>query len=380
MSQQAAEASRRVDETRRSAEQEMRRMSESMVRVMTERDRQMSESVSRLGGSFSSALASATQSVVRAQQDREQQQRQQEAEEGGSNGDAIKTALAIVGGVVGGVVLSLGGGWGFWMWTRRRARKGNKDGTGARKWRGGLGEKGGSTGAGVRIGFPELKSTSNRAYASVGLGKDGIASGNNRDSDGSFYSTDYEKGGMMGLGDFKMPEMPPAVAAMDAPDLRVALMNDVNRTKSLSRKSVGGGTVGKVVVEQVQPAMPGLAMSYYAEVEQAQQQVQTPAITTATVTIPAKGIRSNSNSSKDGGKFQLGNPPPPRAGKFTLFPKSRDEFNSPLGTSTTISSAGSGKSTSTKNGIPSLDTWLRNGVGTVSPFATLKKGQDTSPA
>ncbi|KAK4166151.1 hypothetical protein QBC43DRAFT_314089 [Cladorrhinum sp. PSN259] len=366
VSQQAAEASRRIDETRRSAEQAMRQMSESMTRMMSERERQMSESVRVLGESASRAIASATgiqraQTETQAIQGQPQSEGSDENEDGNGNGNmATQTALGIVGGVIGGIILAVGVGWGVWI-IRRRNKEGSR-------------KKGG-----ISIGFPELKSTSNRAYASVGLGKDGPGGTTKwpgdekkggRDSDASFYSTDYEKGGFGGMGfaaagDIKMPMPAAPGAAMDAPDLRVAMMKDMNRTKSLSRKSVGGGVVLKGMVQEQQPSMPGLAMSYYAEVEgEEEKQEQTPTAT-ATVTIPAKGIGSNSNSSKDGGKFTLGNPPPPRgAGKFTLFPKSRDDFNSPLGTASTVGS---------NNGIPSLDTWLRKGVGSVSPFATLKK-------
>ncbi|KAK4228018.1 hypothetical protein QBC38DRAFT_171373 [Podospora fimiseda] len=357
VSQQAAEASRRVDETRRSAEQAMRQMSESMTRMMSERERQMSESASRERASLSSVLAS----VVRVQVTgtgmvgvRESATGRVEEEEGDKDKDnSVQTALGIVGGVIGGILLGVAGGWGVW-WLRRRRRG---DGEGSKK------------SGGITIGFPELKSTSNRAYASVGLGgkEKGV-----RDSGSSFYSTDYEKGGMgMGMfGDIKMP-VSPVKAALDAPDLRaLKMMDEMNRTKTLSRKSVGGGPGMKQVKEdgEKQPSMPGLAMSYYGE----EKQQQTP-IATAMVTIPAKGIGSNSNSSKDGGKFQLGNPPPPRGvggGKFTLFPKtSEGDFSNPLGTASTV---GSGKRSS--SGLPSLDTWLRNGVGTVSPFGVVKKG------
>ncbi|KAK0634990.1 hypothetical protein B0T17DRAFT_502584 [Bombardia bombarda] len=122
---------------------------------------------------------------------------------------------------------------------------------------------------------------------------------------------------------------------------------------TLSRRSSGGAPKGV-----------GYATSYYGP---------TPIGVGAGNTVTA-GVGGGGGGG--GLPFQLRSPP---RGKFTLFPKSRDEFNSPRGAGASLSSSTMNGEMSpeqqqraSKTSFPSLDTWLRVGT-TVSPFATLQK-------
>lgn len=171
------------------------------------------------------------------------------------------------------------------------------------------------------ISYPDLKGSSDNA---VGGGRIG---GYNADDVESTYSTDTN-----GFRrDIKEP-------------LPVAVRGSVTAAS-------GRGTPGV-----------GYALSYYG---------------------PHKEAEKTGISGTTAGGFQLSDPPK----KFTLFPRSSSREGSndggPLGSgiSTTMTSSSGGNSPQqgqqrmSKSVFPSLDQWIR--AGTVSPFATMKKGNGT---
>ncbi|KAK4455112.1 hypothetical protein QBC34DRAFT_465054 [Podospora aff. communis PSN243] len=172
------------------------------------------------------------------------------------------------------------------------------------------------------IGYPDLKGSSSNA---TGGGR--IGGGYISDDAESVYSTDahgYRR-------DIKTP-MPVAVRTSLAPTPGI-----------------------------------GYAVSYY-----------TPKTAPSPVKNNHSKVNSNATSTMSGtttGGFQLGDPPKKQ---FTLFPKtqSKDDLSTPT---TGGSVGGDGRGTpqmtlqrTSKGFVTSLDAWIRQ--GTVSPFATMKKG------
>ena len=257
------------------------------------------------------------------------------------------------------------------------------------------------------IGYPQLTSTSNKAFRDQFMKKRSRNSSVNEkdiglyaaskeytlsnDDSSSVYSTDDEK-----IKTFLRMSDSSTTAAVQQPPAAVQLTrsNTVNRIPRKSVSSSAGREVGT-----------GYAISYYGSPQQE-------------VTV----------SNDTGGPFQLGNPPPPRTrikaaasqgtgqgtgsgsggGKFTLFPKPQPRSllaspqqqqsnienrsatssqtqdpssnNPPMQTQQaggiTNSNTGgaaavpnSAVSTASSLGNPTLDKWLRDGT-TVSPFAT----------
>lgn len=261
-----------------------------------------------------------------------------------------QTALAVVGAIIGSSLLTV---LGFVLILRRRRNK-------RRRLRlGGGSVRGPSRGGNPNIGYPELTSTSNKAYAvhsstasssstttssikkpealklGPGPGRAYAAS----DDGSSTYSTDEDEKALAAAA------MAPSAAA-----LALARSNT-----NITRKSVGVGAGAGV----------GYAVSYYG---------------------PRSQPTVNVNGDAGGGPppaFQLRDPPPPRGAKFSLFPRSRDEFAAQSASASASAASPAGREEeqptgqtqrASRSSFPSLDAWLRSGTN-VSPFSTLKGAQ-----
>lgn len=183
-------------------------------------------------------------------------------------------------------------------------------------------KRAGANSRGAKIGYPDLKGSSSNATGGGRIGNGYIS-----DDAESIYSTDAN-----GFRpDIKTP-MPVAVRTS---------LNDPPKN--------GRGTPGI-----------GYAVSFYAPKDGTN----------------ASGNNTNMSGTTAGG-FQLSDPPKKQ---FTLFPKSTVDLTTP---STGMSSQSDGRGTpqatlqrTSKGFVTNLDAWIR--AGTVSPFGTLKKGQDAN--
>ncbi|KAK0674595.1 hypothetical protein QBC41DRAFT_378287 [Cercophora samala] len=405
LSQQAADVSRSAE---RQMSERLQRASQTMVENMSVLSRDME-------ASFSRRLAQASRSAVALSQGRVVPN-DDDGEGGNGRGGLLETGGfgiptatgqpaqvvqgmrtevvvgAVVGGVLGSVVLSVVGVF-FGLKIRQRQQRMGRLGPGVGSdtfFTGGGGGGGGDKGMGNRggspnIGNPVLQSTSNKAYASVGLGPNGIGGGDKEKDMGggkrmsdasSVYSSDFEDDDEKGLLKQQQQQQPsPATLARNAPDLRRMVLERSGTT--ISRKSVGGGQ------QKV-----GFAMSYYSPdstvLPPPPRAVGTGAMKKAAA---AGGDNDNDNSVmtgklkvmtptattivKMGGNktrqmmkgFQLGQPPP---GKLSLFPRS-DGGTSSGGSSPVDSEDG--------KGTPKrLESWLRRERGVVSPFVVAAPG------
>ncbi|KAK1754633.1 hypothetical protein QBC47DRAFT_403048 [Echria macrotheca] len=335
LSQQAADASRQVDQARQSADNAIQQAISSVSRSVSDSMMQSMASVSR---SFASALAQASQSAasvagsaasvvqkaqaeataVRSEASNQVQQAQ------GAALSVTQTALAVVGGIIGSSLITVA----LFVLILRYRRNKRRTRLGMRT---------------PNISYPDLKGSSDNA---VGGGRIGGYAASDAEST---YSTDDN-------GFRPDVKEPPAVAVRGSVSL-----------------GPGGGTNGRGT-----PGV-GYALSYYGPKDTNKTNINPMSGTTAAAATTAAPGR-------DGGEFQLGNPP---KGKFTLFPRSsskEDLVGSPqsgLSTTMTSSSGGSGGSRgsstpqmrlqrTSRGFVPTLETWIR--AGTVSPFATVKKG------
>jgi len=225
-----------------------------------------------------------------------------------------QTALAVVGGIIGSSLLTIAA---FVLIMRYRRSKRRRDQLQASR----VGN----------ISYPDLKGSSSNA---TGGGR--IGGGYKADDAESVYSTD-DNGYPV---DIKAP-------------VAVAVRGSVNKININGRGAPG----------------VGYAVSYYGPQTKPQSTNSNNVMSGTTATSGGGG----------GGGFQLSDPP---KGKFSLFPKSssKDDLNSPQsGISTTMTESSDGRGTpqmrlqrTSKGLVPSLDAWIR--AGTVSPFATLRKG------
>lgn len=245
----------------------------------------------------------------------------------------------MVGGIIGSSLLTV---VAFVLILRRRRNKRRH------LLRGGSARGRSGSGGNPNIGYPELVGTSNKAYAvksTADVKKTGPGYAASDDGS-STYSTDdsgfkFPLGDGIGVGDEKAL----AAAAVAPPAAALALSRS---NTNITRKSVGAGPGGS----RTRGVGVGYAVSYYG---------------------PSRSVSGAGTA-----KFQLGNPPPPR-GKFSLFPKNRDEFSAQ--STSTASPADEDEKQQTdqaqrasRASFPSLDVWLRSGTN-VSPFSTLKAGQ-----
>ncbi|KAK3304602.1 uncharacterized protein B0T15DRAFT_495054 [Chaetomium strumarium] len=375
MSQASADASRRAEEASASADraisQVMQSASQSASRALSSN---MASITSSMGASFSSALRLASQSVSdamrsaasvaqKAQADATALRNEANSQIQQAQGAALtvtQTALAVVGGIIGSSLLT---GVGFVLVLRHRRRK-------RRQQR--------NDGPNANTGYPQLSSTSNKAYSVASL-KKGYAVTSDDDGSSSTYSTDEDNNG------FKFP------VGTSNNDIQRPLPARVN-TITIPPRKKPGSCVGV-----------GYAVSYYS---------------------PRTNQRHPS--------FHLGNPPPPRAadtgtdtgagaggGKFALFPSrtvaSTMDAGNNLGNATSTSTStgtsagedsssppGPEKESSSASGTrvgqlgegreprvvsngaatptptPTLERWMRDGTS-VSPFSTLKRAPPGPP-
>jgi hypothetical protein len=172
----------------------------------------------------------------------------------------------------------------------------------------------------AKIGYPDVAGRSNSVSS---LKKGGYAASD--DDRSSTYSTDDQ--GFKFPPDIKRPE---PVGGLTR-----------SGTAVISRKNVG----------------IGYAVSYYGP------------------RAPLNGVT--------GAKFQLGDPPPPRGGKFSLFPQPKGETSpravsraSSLGGNASVglddAEKGQQRGRASNTSIPTLDKWMRDGT-TVSPFLMFKE-------
>ncbi|KAK4656049.1 hypothetical protein QC762_307840 [Podospora pseudocomata] len=377
LSQQVAEVSRSAD----------RQMSERLQRASMTMVENMSAMSVQMESSFSRRLAQASRSAVALAQGRVVQEGEDRGLETGF-GVPTSTAVpepvqgmrtevvigAVVGGVLGSMVLSVVGVF-FGLKIRQRQQKQGRLGPGIGSdvfFTGGGGGK--IKGGSPNIGAPVLQSTSNKAYASVGLGPEGLqVGGENKEKDvgkrvsdvSSVYSSDLDDDEKELLKQQQQPS--PATLARNAPDLRRMVLERSGTT--ISRKSVGGPKVG-------------FAMSYYSP--DSTTMPPPPKAVGTGVIKKAGGHNDNDNNSvmkvmtptattivKTGGNktrqmmkgFQLSQPPP---GKLSLFPRS--DGGSSGGSSPVDEEDG--------KGTPKrLESWLRREREVVSPFATAAPGK-----
>jgi hypothetical protein len=232
-----------------------------------------------------------------------------------------QTALAVVGGIIGSSLITVA----LFVLILRYRRNKRRTRLGIRT---------------PNISYPDLKGSSDNA---VGGGRIGGYAASDAEST---YSTDDN-------GFRRDIKEPPAVAVRGSVNL-----------------APGGGANGRGT-----PGV-GYALSYYGPKE-------TKSANAASNNNPMSGTTAAAAApGRDGGEFQLGNPP---KGKFTLFPRSssKEDLRSPRsGLSTTMTSSSGGSTPqmrlqrTSKGFVPTLETWIR--AGTVSPFATLKKGAGSS--
>ncbi|KAL2260358.1 hypothetical protein VTK26DRAFT_5645 [Humicola hyalothermophila] len=328
MSQAAAEASRRADEARASADRAisevMRSASQSASRAISE---SMASVTSSMGASFSSAISAASQSAAAAMRSASIMVQQAQADATALRNEAntqiqqaqgaalsvTQTALAVVGGIVGSSLLTVAC---FILILRHRRKKRRQ----ARHSRNDS-----------RVAAPTAETGHGQAGVSNMSAKKEYAGS---DDGSSVYSTD-DRG-------FRFP--PGVEGTKPSPRSSISLPARSNTT-AIPRKGVGAGV--------------GYAVSYYGPGGAAVP-------TRPSIAMLAKGPKSS---------FQLGNPPPPRGGKFSLFPKPTDSDNEETSPRATPAGVEEIKRQSERISNPSpltLDKWLRNGT-TESPFSTLKE-------
>lgn len=309
-----------------------------------------------MGASFKSAVAQASQSaalamnsaasvVQKAQADATAVRNEANTQVQQAQGAALsvtQTALAVVGGVIGSSLLTVAAFVLVLRYRRRRRRAG--------AYRGGS-----AAGSRANIGYPALTGTSNKAALGNGVAY------NQADYAESSYSTDDDY-----PADIKAPL--PALVPGRA----------LSRKKSTATEKNNNNDDAAV-------STMGLAVSYYTPM------TATPPPQMATMVTVKNGLNANN---VNGGGFQLGDPPPPRGAntKFTLFPKASSDTSSisspqmqalalagnysPMSDAAGPSRGAQRASSRGAAAFPSLDTWLR--AGTVSPFATLRRGQGQS--
>ncbi|KAK0706383.1 hypothetical protein B0T26DRAFT_726382 [Lasiosphaeria miniovina] len=320
-----------------------------------------------MGASFKSAVAQASQSaalamnsaasvVQKAQADATAVRNEANTQVQQAQGAALsvtQTALAVVGGVIGSSLLTVAAFVLVLRYRRRRRRAGA--------------HRGGSTaGSRANIGYPALTGTSNKAALGNGV------TYNEADYAESSYSTDDDY-----PADIKAPL--PALVPGRALSRKKSTATEKNNNNNNNNDDDDDDDDAAAAAAA---STMGLAVSYYTPM------TATPPPQMATMVTVKNGINANN---VNGGGFQLGDPPPPRGAntKFTLFPKASSDTSSisspqmqalagnysPMSDAAGPSSGLRQQRASSRGAaaFPSLDTWLR--AGTVSPFATLRRGQ-----
>ncbi|KAK4171368.1 hypothetical protein QBC36DRAFT_391162 [Triangularia setosa] len=389
LSQQAAEVSRSAE---RQMSERLQRASQTMVESMRAMSEQMESSFARrLAQASRSAVALAQGRVVPGEDGGLVPPPDQTAGFGIPGGTAVppppqqvqgmRTEVvvgAVVGGVLGSMVLSMIGVF-FGLKIRQRQQKQGRlgPGIGPDTFVTGGASRTVDRGGSPNIGNPVLQSTSNKAYASVGLGPGGIGRdeekgmgvGKRMSEASSVYSSDFDDDDEKRL--IKQQQPSPATLAREAPDLRRLVLERSNTT--ISRKSVGGQKVGFAMSyygPSSQPILPTKAVGTgtikginintsndNSNEDTTVMKVMTP---TATTIVKTDGLKKTKQMMKG---FQLSQPPP---GKLSLFPPRSDGGSS--GGGSPVDESDDGKGTPKR-----LENWLRRERGVVSPFAAASK-------
>ncbi|KAK3946423.1 hypothetical protein QBC46DRAFT_348998 [Diplogelasinospora grovesii] len=317
-SQQAQQLSRSLDAASSSADSAVASASSSASAAIAAQMASVTGSVAsalaQASISAQSIMKSAASMVQQAQADatavrNEANNQVQQAQ--GAAVSVTQAALAIVGGIIGSSLLTIAA---FVCVLRYKKNRQEKRRTRLLAERGDMG-----------VSYPAPNLNNEKGLSGAGGGRvqsygSSVYDNNNNSNYGGYQ------------GDIKQP--------LPAAQQQLGRSDSASSTASSTRGLVGGG--GGI----------GVALGGYG---QGSRGVGTTTVISAT--------NRNGSTGKPGG-FQLQDPPPPRAGKFSLFPQQNAGDEKTAG-STELNRA------SKMSTPPSLDTWLR--AGTVSPFATLKK-------